>query len=92
MSDTGGADRGSDASQAVPFGVRLAAAWTWRLLLIGFGVYVLIRIFGRIELVAFSFVLALFFTAVLHPLEKALRPMVVGGRPDELVREVARRG
>lgn len=73
MSDTGGADRGSDASQAVPFGVRLAAAWTWRLLLIGFGIYVLVRIFGRVELVAFSFVLALFFTAVLHPLEKALR-------------------
>ncbi len=27
-----------------------------------------------------------------RPLEKALRPMVVGGRPDELAREVARRG
>ena len=27
-----------------------------------------------------------------RPLEKALRPIVVGGRPDELAREVARRG
>ncbi|MBE7186826.1 AI-2E family transporter [Jatrophihabitans endophyticus] len=62
-----------DASEAVSWGVRVAAAWTWRLLLIGFGIYVFLRIFGRVELIAFSFVLALFFTAVLHPLEKALR-------------------
>lgn len=58
---------------AVTYAVRVAAAWTWRLLVIGAGIYVLARIFVRIELVAFSFVLALFFTAVLHPLERWLR-------------------
>ena len=62
-----------DAVEAVTWPVRVTAAWTWRLLLIGLGIYVLGRIFLRIELVAFSFVLALFFTAVLHPLEVALR-------------------
>jgi predicted PurR-regulated permease PerM len=53
--------------------VQVAAAWTWRLLVIAAGLYVLGQVFFRIELVAFSFVLALFFTAVLHPLERALR-------------------
>src|SRR6266487_3652487 len=62
-----------DAVEAVTWPVRVAAAWSWRLLLIGFAVLVLARLFHRIELVAFSFVIALFLTAVLHPLEVQLR-------------------
>jgi predicted PurR-regulated permease PerM len=69
-----------DANEAVTWGVRVAAAWTWRLLVIGVGLYVFVRIFGRIELVAFSFVLALFFTAVLHPLERLLHARLRGPR------------
>jgi putative heme transporter len=65
-----------DANEAVTWAVRVAAAWTWRLLIVGLGVYVLARMFLRIELVAFSFVLALFLTAVLHPLERRLRAVV----------------
>jgi predicted PurR-regulated permease PerM len=61
------------AVEAVTWPVRVAAAWTWRLLVIGAGVYVLAKIFVRVELVAFSFVVALFLTAVLHPLEVQLR-------------------
>ncbi|WP_375498340.1 AI-2E family transporter [uncultured Jatrophihabitans sp.] len=63
----------SNPEKAVTWHVRVAAAWSWRLLIIGLGVYVLAKVFDRVELVAFSFVLALFFTAVLHPLEKSLR-------------------
>jgi len=62
-----------DAVESVTWPVRVAAAWTWRLLVIGLGVYLLVRAFAEVELVAFSFILALFFTAVLHPLEIALR-------------------
>jgi predicted PurR-regulated permease PerM len=62
-----------DANEAVTWGVRVAAAWIWRLLVIAVGLYVLAIIFKRVELVAFSFILALFLTAVLHPLERALR-------------------
>jgi predicted PurR-regulated permease PerM len=65
--------RRRDAVDTVSWGVRVAAAWSWRLIAIGLAILVLGRIFVRIELVAFSFVLALFFTAVLHPLEKRLR-------------------
>ncbi|WP_375489333.1 AI-2E family transporter [uncultured Jatrophihabitans sp.] len=70
--------RGEQASadsavEAVTWPVRVAAAWSWRLLVIAAGIYVLLLIFGKIELVAFSFILALFLTAVLHPLERQLR-------------------
>ncbi|HEY7007498.1 MAG TPA: AI-2E family transporter [Jatrophihabitantaceae bacterium] len=67
-----------DANEAVTWGVRVAAAWTWRLLVIAVGLYVLGRIFLRVELVAFSFVLALFLTAVLHPLEVLIRRHLPG--------------
>jgi predicted PurR-regulated permease PerM len=62
-----------DAVEAVSWPVRVAAAWSWRLLVIGAALLVLARVFTRIELVAFSIVLALCFTAVLHPLEMQLR-------------------
>jgi predicted PurR-regulated permease PerM len=65
--------RRDDAIEAVSWPVRIAAAWSWRLLIIGAAVYVLVQIFFKVELVAFSFVIALFFTAVLHPLELTLR-------------------
>ena len=70
---TDDAKRYGNPEQAVTWHVRVAAAWSWRLLVIGAVIYILAKIFDRIELVGFSFVLALFFTAVLHPLEKALR-------------------
>lgn len=58
---------------SVTWPVRVAAAWSWRVLLIVIVAYLLFRAFMRVELVAFSFVIALFFTAVLHPLELYLR-------------------
>jgi predicted PurR-regulated permease PerM len=66
----------TSASTAVTWQVRVAAAWTWRLLVIGLGIYILARIFRRLELVAFSFVIALLLTAVLHPLERRLRTVI----------------
>jgi predicted PurR-regulated permease PerM len=71
-------DSGRDANEAVSWGVRVAAAWVWRLLVVAAGLYVLAHIFLRVELVAFSFVLALFLTAVLHPLETRLRAVLPG--------------
>jgi putative heme transporter len=62
-----------DAVDAVTWPVRVAAAWSWRLLVIGAAILVLGHMFKRVELVAFSFIVALFLTAVLHPLEMQLR-------------------
>jgi predicted PurR-regulated permease PerM len=63
-------DSGADA---VTWPVRVAAAWSWRVLVIAAALWLLSRIFIRLELVIFSFIVALFFTAVLHPLEVWLR-------------------
>ncbi len=61
-----------DASEAVTWQVRVGAAWAWRLLLLVLIVVVLGRVAHKLELVAISFVLALFFAAVLHPLERLI--------------------
>ncbi|MEP7177874.1 MAG: AI-2E family transporter [Pseudonocardiales bacterium] len=71
-------DTDHDALEAVTWQVRVAAAWSWRLIVIGAALYLLAKIFVKIELVAFSFILALFLTAVLHPLESRLRTMMGG--------------
>ncbi|MDP9094312.1 MAG: AI-2E family transporter [Actinomycetota bacterium] len=73
-------DTERDAVEAVTWQMRVAAAWTWRLLVVGAGLYVLTRIILRIELVVLSVVLALFLTAVLHPLEQLLRRVLPGPR------------
>jgi len=69
-----------DPVDGVTWPVRVAAAWTWRLLILAIGAYVLIRIFTEIWLVVFSFLLALFLTAVLHPMERRLRSVIPGPR------------
>ncbi len=71
-------DTRHDAVEAVTWQVRVAAAWSWRLIVIAAGLYLFVKIFARVELVAFSFILAMFFTAVLHPLEQRLRAVLPG--------------
>jgi putative heme transporter len=71
-------DTSHDALEAVTWQVRVAAAWSWRLIVIGAALYLLTKIFVKVELVAFSFILALFLTAVLHPIERNLRKMLPG--------------
>ncbi|MEO8888164.1 MAG: AI-2E family transporter [Jatrophihabitantaceae bacterium] len=70
------AEEHPDAADAVTWQVRVAAAWTWRMLVLGVGLYILGHIFIRIELVAVSFVLALFMTAILRPLERQFSRLV----------------
>jgi putative heme transporter len=73
-------DTRHDAVEAVTWQVRVAAAWSWRLIAIAAALYLFVKIFGKVELVAFSFILAMFFTAVLHPLEQRLRDLLPGPR------------
>lgn len=66
-------DTRHNAVEAVTWPVRVAAAWAWRLALIGATVYVVVKELDRIGLVIFPFIIALFFTAILHPVEVRLR-------------------
>lgn len=64
--------------EGVTWPVRVAAAWSWRLIVIGAAIYLLLRVVSTFSLVAFSLVLALFLAAVLHPLEVKLRSTIGG--------------
>ncbi|MCL2541892.1 MAG: AI-2E family transporter [Nocardioidaceae bacterium] len=52
---------------AVPYGLDLAAAWSWRLLIIGFGGYVLLRLAGYFAVVTVPLAIAMLFSALAAP-------------------------
>ena len=51
----------------VPWGLRIGAAWAWRLIAIGIVVYALLNVFGRIRIVIVPLLIALLLTALLAP-------------------------
>lgn len=57
----------------VPGWLQRAAAWSWRLLLVGILIYVLFRLASALSLVVLPCVAALLLTALLQPLTAALR-------------------
>lgn len=66
----------------VRHGLRVAAAYAWRLLVLGGAVYAAFKILGRLQLVAVALFLALVVTSVLRPLADLLarrlpRPLAV---------------
>jgi predicted PurR-regulated permease PerM len=64
-------DRDS-AATTVGHGLRVAAAYAWRLLVLGAAVYAGFTILGRLQLVAVALFLALVVTSVLRPLANLL--------------------
>ncbi|MFF3465053.1 AI-2E family transporter [Streptomyces sp. NPDC001984] len=61
----------SAAERTVPW-LRVAAAYSWRLILVGIVVYGVFTVLGRFQLVAVALFLALIITAVLRPLADLL--------------------
>ncbi len=67
------ADHGDAPRQVdVPYGIRAAAGWCWRLLLIGFTVYLLGRAFILFEVVTVPVLISLLLVALLRPLHQGL--------------------
>ncbi|STD12944.1 pheromone autoinducer 2 transporter [Dermatophilus congolensis] len=56
----------------VPRGLKIAAAWSWRLLLIGALVFVVVKTLSLVPLVTIPFVCALLLAAVLTPVQRWL--------------------
>jgi predicted PurR-regulated permease PerM len=71
-------DTGHDAAESVTWAVRVAAAWSWRLIVVAGAAYLIFRALSAVSLVAFSLILSLFLTAILHPLERRLRAWLPG--------------
>jgi predicted PurR-regulated permease PerM len=62
----------------VPFWLARAAAWSWRLLLVGLLIYVAFRVATALQLVILPCIAALLLTALLHPLAAVLRHRGMG--------------
>jgi predicted PurR-regulated permease PerM len=60
----------------VPRGLRLAAAWSWRLLMIAAGVVALLWVIGRLQLVLIPLTIALLLSALFSPAVTWLRQRV----------------
>lgn len=56
----------------VPWGVRLAASWTWRLAVIALGVYGLLRLLAVFRVLVVPVLVALLLAALLRPVVSAL--------------------
>jgi predicted PurR-regulated permease PerM len=60
--------------------MRIAAAWSWRLIAVAVAGYLALLVVSKLSLVVFSLIIALFLTAVLSPLERRLRAVLPGPR------------
>lgn len=67
-----------NAADAVSWGVRVGAAWGWRMLVLVAVGYVALLGISRIYIVVFALIIALFLTAILSPLERRLRAILPG--------------
>ncbi|MFI2610228.1 AI-2E family transporter [Kitasatospora sp. NPDC018619] len=65
--------RPATPTEAVPWGLRVAAESTWRLLLLGAALYVVFYVVDMLRLVAFSVLASLLITALLEPSVSWLR-------------------
>jgi len=69
-------DSGRDADAQVPYGLRVTVAWTWRLLVLAAGGYVLLWLVSRLSAVLIPLAIALLLSALLAPAVGFLRTRV----------------
>lgn len=62
-----------DASDSVPFGMRIAAAWSWRLLLVGGVIAVVIFLIIQLRLIVIPLLVAVLLGALLVPFSQFLQ-------------------
>ena len=58
---------GQERTVRVPYGVRLASAWSWRLILLGALIYLLLRLLGHFEVLVVPFLVAVLLVALTRP-------------------------
>jgi putative heme transporter len=67
------AERSPTVDDGIPRGVRIAGAWTWRLILFIAAGYLLIRVIGMLRIVVIPVAVALLLAALFEPAVRALR-------------------
>lgn len=64
----------------LPYGIRVAAAWSWRLMLIGLAIYLLVRGLAEVSVIAVPVAIAVLLTGLLRPVMTALTGRTPLGR------------
>ncbi|MBV9160607.1 MAG: AI-2E family transporter [Pseudonocardiales bacterium] len=73
-----GISRRGDIRVAIPRGLVLAAAWSWRLLLVGIAAYAVVRVLALLSLVVIPLITALLLAALLRPVAGLLHRRLPG--------------
>jgi predicted PurR-regulated permease PerM len=58
--------------QLVSVGLRAAAGWTWRIIVVGVGIYLLLRVLDIFKVLVVPVLFALLLVALLRPLAERL--------------------
>lgn len=64
-------ERVSNAAVELPLGIRLAAAWSWRLIVLGVAVAALLWLIVQVRILVVPFIIALLLSALLYPIVHA---------------------
>ncbi|MFT4231485.1 MAG: AI-2E family transporter [Leucobacter sp.] len=65
---TGGVPEMEDAAHELPLGIRVAAAWSWRLILIGLAVAGFLWLVVQVRIIVIPLLIAILLTALLAPI------------------------
>jgi predicted PurR-regulated permease PerM len=72
--------RTSDRPVEMPYGVRLAAAWSWRGVIIVVALYLFLRIVAKVEVLVDPILVAMLLVALVRPVYEQLRDVAFGRR------------
>src|SRR5690349_22119787 len=71
--------RGDEREVELPYGIRVASAWGWRLILLGALVYLVLRLLGHFEVMVVPFLVAVLLVALTRPLTDLLTKVIPRG-------------
>jgi putative heme transporter len=72
-------DEGDQPAVRLPYGMRLATAWSWRLIVLAAFVYLLLRLLGHFEVLVVPFLVAVLLVALTRPLTDVLTRVIPRG-------------
>uniref|UniRef100_UPI0035588956 AI-2E family transporter n=1 Tax=Frankia tisae TaxID=2950104 RepID=UPI0035588956 len=61
------------AEEHVPLALRVSAGWSWRLIVTGAAIYILLMVVGRVRIVVIPIIAGLLIAALIHPLAHRLQ-------------------
>jgi predicted PurR-regulated permease PerM len=71
----------ADRAVEVPFALRAGAAWCWRLIVVGFVVYVVTLALGTFQVIVVPLLVSLLFVALVRPVYETMCNLPRRGRP-----------